>query len=142
METYRIYTCGGMSGLDWNSQNTWREVAKEWLERQDSPYRICVLNPCDYYNFETVTHRTEKEVLNFDLNLVRKSDLILVNFNNPNSIWSAVELFVAYDNHIPIIGFCEDKDAVIHPWLLEFVDRMFYDTKETLQYIKNYYLSE
>ncbi|MDF2950433.1 MAG: Nucleoside 2-deoxyribosyltransferase [Anaerocolumna sp.] len=142
METFRIYTCGGMSGLDWNSQNAWRSTVKEYLERVECPYRVVVLNPCDYYNFETITHRTEKEVMNFDLNLVRKSDLLLVNFNNPNSIGSAIELFAAYDKHIPVVAICEGNELEIHPWLLEYVDRMFYTMKDALKYIKSFYLVE
>ena len=140
METFRVYECGGMSSLDWDSQNAWRESAKEWLEHLECNYKVKVINPCSYFNFKTVNHRSEREVMNFDLNQVRSSNLILVNFNDPRSIGSAVELFVAYENHIPVIGYCKDKDTIIHPWLLEYVDRMCLDLKDSLKYIANFYL--
>lgn len=141
MKEFKIYTCGGMSSLNWDSQNAWRKSAKEWLESRECDYRVKVINPCQYYNFNTIKHHTEKEVMNFDLNHVRTSDLVLVNFNDPKSIGSAIEMFVAYDNHIPVIGYCEDRSANIHPWLLEYVDRMCEDMKSALEYIEEFYLN-
>jgi len=141
MKEFKIYTCGVMSSLDWASQNTWREVSKEWLESRESNFHVKVINPCDYFNFKEKLHQSEKEVMNFDLNHVRSSDLVLVNFNDPRSIGSAIEMFVAYDKHIPVVGYYEDRHTNIHPWLLEYVDRMFDDIKSALEYIETFYLN-
>lgn len=139
MKEFKIYLCGGMSGLSMEEQNTWRETCKEWLLRQECDYDIVVINPCDYFSFFDKRHQSEKEVMNYDLNHVRTSNLLLTNFNVPNSIGSAIEMFLSKELHIPVIGINMGEE--IHPWILECVDRMFNNEKDALEYIRDFYLS-
>ena len=81
---------------------------------------------------------TEGEIRRFELYSLKKSDLVLVNFNAPRSIGTAQELAVANENGIPVIGVNEANE--IHPWLLECVDKMFDNMSDALFYIENYYL--
>jgi len=138
MKNFKIYLCGGMSGLTLDEQNLWRETCKEWLLSQECDYDITVINPCEYFSLFDKRHQSEKEVMNYDLNHVRTSNLLITYFNAPNSIGSAIEMFLAKELHIPVIGI--NKGEEIHPWILECVDRMFHNEKDALEYIKEFYL--
>ena len=140
MKNKKIYLCGGMSNLSMEEQNRWREACKEWLLAQECDYHLTVINPCDYFSFFNKKHSSEKEIMNYDLNHVRSSNLLLTYFNSPNSIGSAIEMFLAKELHIPVIGI--NKNEEIHPWILECVDRMFDNEKDALEYIKEFYLTD
>ena len=99
------------------------------------------INPNDYFNFlEPPSYKSEKEVMNFDLHNVRKSDLIIVNFNDMYSLGSMAEMAIAYERGIPIIGLDADKQK-LHPWQVEMCERIFDDIDEMLEYVKDFYLS-
>ena len=138
MKDFKIYLCGGMSGLSIDEQNIWREVCKEWLLSQECDYNVTVINPCDYFSFFNKRHQSEREIMNYDLNHVRTSNLLLTYFNAPNSIGSAIEMYLAKELHIPVIGI--NKGNEIHPWILECVDRMFDNENDALEYIREFYL--
>jgi nucleoside 2-deoxyribosyltransferase len=128
-----------MSDVTFEESQVWRSTAKEWLESRECNYHVAAINPNDYYNFLEVKHKTEKEILRFDLHKVRTSNLILVNLNG-KSIGTAMELQHAYDNGIPVIGFKDDGEE-IHPWLDYVCDRVFKNLKDCLEYIEEYYLN-
>lgn len=144
MRDFNIYLCGGMGkfGKDnFDEGNAWREYITEVLEGCVAPkYRVYCCNPNHYYNFlDDSTYDSESEIMNFDIRKVKQSDLIIVYFNDPNSIGSACELAIAHDNDIPIIGL-KEPDVELHPWLTEMTDKMFTDMDELLTYIKEFYL--
>ena len=140
MDIFKIYLAGKISGISFEESNNWRLVAKDALENIESNKKVVAINPNDYYNFMNIKHLTEKEILRYDLNRVRTSNLILVNLNG-DSIGTAMELQHAYDNNIPIIGYCDDKKK-LHPWLDYVCDRVCENIFDTLDYIKDYYLVE
>lgn len=128
-----------MTGLTFEESNDWRVFIKNKLiQIADSSVKI--INPNDYFNFLLKTHETEREVKNFDLHLVRNSDLIVVNFNAPNSIGTAQELAVANENKIPILGLNE-HNFKLHLWLVESCERIFDNRTDLIYYIRDYYLS-
>lgn len=136
---YQIYLAGGMTGLTFEESNDWRVFIKNKLiQIADSSVKI--INPNDYFNFLLKTHETEREVKNFDLHLVRNADLIIVNFNAPNSIGTAQELAVANENKIPILGL-NKHNFKLHPWLVESCERIFDNSMDLIYYVRNYYLS-
>jgi nucleoside 2-deoxyribosyltransferase len=129
-----------MTGITFEQSNNWRLVAKDALENFETNKKVIAINPNDYYNFKDIKHLTEKEILRFDLHKVRSSNLILVNLNG-DSIGTTMKMQHAYDNNIPIIGYCNDKNTV-HPWLEYVCDRICNNIFDTIDYIKNYYLME
>ena len=141
METFRIYLAGGMSGLSWEEQTAWRLfIYDEMLAFSDNyDVDVEVTDPTDYYNFKEPKHKSEREVRNFDLYKLKRSNLIIVNFNAPNSIGTAQELAVAYEHKIPIIGLNE-KNCELHPWLVECCERIFDDIDELIEYVQDFYL--
>ena len=140
METYKIYLGGGMSNLSFKEQNTWRFEIRDELESYDCDYYVKCINPVDYYNtFDQTTYDSDLEVMQFDIHKLKHSDLVIMNFNDMKSIGSAIELGVAYENNIPVIGLNETEQQ-LHPWQYCICSKVFTDRDEMLLYIKNYYL--
>ena len=63
---------------------------------------------------------TQHEGMEFDLNRVRSSDLIIVNFNDVYSLGTMAEIATAYERRIPIIGLNENNQD-LHPWQTEML---------------------
>ena len=71
-----------------------------------------IINPVDYYNFKDKLFDTEKEVMRFDTNFVRNSDLVIVNANDPKSIGTSMEIAIAYEHHIPVLILNKDIEPL------------------------------
>jgi nucleoside 2-deoxyribosyltransferase len=142
MESVKIYLSGGMGSLSMEEQSKWRNQIINAINFGDyhCEKKPIFFNPVNYYNFEERRHKTEREIVDFDLNAVRNSDLIIVNFNDPKSLGTCAELAIAYDRHIPIIGINKNK-LELHPWLTEFVTRMCDDIRETVEYTVDFFLN-
>lgn len=142
METVRIYLSGGMGDLSYDEQSKWRKQIIEAITFGDYDYekKPIFFNPVDYFNFEETKHKSEREVMEFDLNGVRNSDLIIVNFNDPKSLGTCAELAIAYEMKVPIIGI--NKNGIeLHPWLECFCNRMCSDIREAVEYVVEFYLN-
>lgn len=141
METVSIYLSGGMSSVSFKEQLKWRSKVINAIKYGDYDYdkKPMFFNPVEYYNYEEKHHKTEREVMEFELNKLRNSDLVIVNFNDPKSIGTCAELAIAYENRIPVIGINNEKE--LHPWLNEFVCRMCSDIREAVEYVVDFYLN-
>lgn len=122
--------------------NKWRKYCIDTLANYECDYKVKVVNPNDYFNFkeEPPTYKSQKEIMEFDLNKVRHSDLIIVNFNDMWSLGTMSEIAIAYERRIPVIGLDVDKQS-LHPWQIEMCTRIFDDIDEMLDYVENFYLS-
>ena len=142
METIKIYLSGAMSSLDFEEQSKWRQQVINAIKYGDYDYekKPVFFNPVDYYNFEVERQRTEREVMEFDLNGLRNSDLVIVNFNDPKSLGTCAELAIAYEKKIPIVGINKDNKE-LHPWLIEFTTRMCENLREAVDYIVEFFLN-
>lgn len=148
MKEYRIYLCGGMGKFgknEFDKGNAWRvyceETLKDFMKNGCTDYKVKVHNPNDFYNFlqDPPIYDNPREVMEFDLNLVRHSDLIIVNFNDIYSLGSMSEMAIAYERRIPIIGLNVDKQN-LHPWQVEMCSKIFSDINEMLDYVEDFYL--
>ena len=149
MEVYKIYLAGGMGNFgdkDFDKSNSWRLHCKSELNSFAhnfyTNYSLKIINPNDYYNFKDspARYKTQREVMEYDLNHVRTSNLIIVNFNDVYSLGTMAELAIAYELKIPIIGLNKD-DLELHPWQIEMTNRIFNDLDKLLDYIEQYYLT-
>lgn len=142
MKKFQIYLAGGMGNLSFEEQNKWRKTVFEML----APLWISpgidfdIVNPVDYFNFQTKKHETEREVMEFDLWKVRNSDLIIVNFNDPHSLGTMAEMAIAYEHRIPILGL-NLSDVELHPWQIEMTNRIFNDMDSLIDYTIEFYLN-
>lgn len=133
---------GAMSGLSFEEQTKWRKQFCDAIKFGGYDYNKVpsFFDPTQYYNFEYDCHKSEYEIMEFDLNALRKSDLVVVNFNLPSSIGTAMELMLAKELNIPIIGLDRDgKD--IHPWLRCCCNRICDDMKELVNHVVDFYLN-
>ena len=146
MKDYNIYLSGGMASFgkeNFSKSNDWRVYIKYVLEHTDtSKYRVNAYNPNDYYSFydDDIWKISDKEIMEYDLYRLRKSDLLIVNFNDKNSLGTMSEIAIAYDRNIPIIGLDENKQ-VLHSWQLEMCNKIFNYKDELLDYVEKYYLT-
>lgn len=143
--TYKIYTCGGMGKFgkeNFGKGNAWRVYCKNALEKYECDYRVKVCNPNDYFNFvdDPPRYASQKEVMNLDLNKLRNSDLVIVNFNDMYSLGSMAELAIAYERRIPIIGF-DTENQDLHPWQVCMCERIFNNVDEMIDYVQDFYLT-
>lgn len=136
----------GKFGKDeFDKGNAWRVYCEKELKGFAKNWRtnctVKVHNPNDYYNFlqNPPLYDNQREVMEFDLNLVRHSDLIIINFNDVYSLGSMAELAIAYEKRIPIIGLNIDRQ-VLHPWQECMCNRIFNDIDELLDYVEDFYL--
>ena len=132
----------GKFGKDnFEESNTWRIYCKNTLENCECDYNVKTINPNDYFNFveEPPRYVNQREVMELDLNKLKKSDLVITNFNDIYSLGSMAELAIAYDRHIPIIGLDTNKQE-LHPWQIEMCNRIFNNIDEMLDYVEDYYL--
>jgi nucleoside 2-deoxyribosyltransferase len=130
-----------MSSLSFEEQSKWRGQIIDAIEfNYDCTKKPIFFNPVNYFNFEEVRYRSQREVIEFDLNGVRNSDLVIVNFNDPSSLGTCAELAVAYEMKIPIIGINKDNKE-LHPWLECFTNRMCESLKEAVEYVVDFYLN-
>lgn len=142
METVKIYLSGGMSGLSYDEQNKWRTRIKDAVKFGDYDYekKPIFFNPVDHYSFVEIQHKTEREIMEFDLYQLRSSNLVIVNFNNPLSIGTAMELMLAKEYRIPVIAF-GTNDKEVHPWLLECCTRVCDSMGELVEHVTKFYLN-
>lgn len=144
-EYLKIYLAGGMSKFgkeDFKSADQWRVYCKAALENSIKPIRVSVINPNDYFNFkeEPPRYSSEREVMEFDLNKIRNTDLLIINFNDKYSLGTMAELAIAYERKIPVIGLNETGQK-LHPWQYEMTNRVFDDMDEMLEYVEDFYLT-
>ena len=142
METVKIYLSGAMGSVSFEEQSKWRSQVINAIKFGDyhCEKKPVFFNPVDYYNFTDVRYKSEREVMEFDLNALRHSDLVVVNFNDPNSLGTCAELAIAKELHIPVIGINKNKSK-LHPWLVEFTTRMCDDVREAVSHVVEFYLN-
>lgn len=147
-----IYLAGAMGcygrGVDYPKM--WRKMATEWFDIYSSytyNYDFRCIDPTQYYDYGEDYHKSEKEVMLFDLRKVRSADVILVNLKDiEKSPGTIDEVFYAWLNNLPVIGFFDSEngteDIGLHPWIKEQIDRIETGEnamKKAMEYIKDYY---
>lgn len=145
MKDIQIYLAGGICKFgkeNFDEGNKWRVYCKNTLQNYECNYKVKVINPNDFFNFveEPLRYDNQREVMEFDLNKVRHSDLIICNFNDIYSLGTMSEITIAYENRIPVIGLDIDKQT-LHPWQIEFCTRIFNNMDEMLDYVEDFYLT-
>ena len=143
MKRVSIYLAGGMGGLTFDEQTKWRKQVRDAILYgcYDYEYKPLFFDPTQYYNFEEpLKHKSEREAMEFDLYNLKRSDLVVVNFNKPDSLGTMAELAIAYEHRIPVIGL--NKEGIeLHPWQIEFCDRICDDMYELVKHIVDFYLN-
>lgn len=145
MKYLKIYEAGKMSGLTFSKMNNWRiELKNKLLDAAENVgYKILVVNPVDFYNFEEQRHQSEEEVEDYDLAHVNSSDIIVVNLDGlATSDGTKLELHDGnFHNKIPVIAFGEKKlYDKLHPWIKRDITRVENNMNDVVEYIKEFYM--
>ena len=111
----QIYLAGGIADLSWEEAQGWRDQFSEIIDETCNG-RWCCFDPCKHiHDFCEVI--SEEEALVYDLDHLRHSRIMLVSFEHTQkSIGTAIEIGVALENRIPIIGYNPNK-IDLHPWI-------------------------
>ena len=139
-----IYLAGKMSGLSKEEYTKWRNVISD--ELIGTAYligaKIQIINPTDYFDFDDMDRHLEKEVMQFDLNMVRQSDIVIVNVSGvSSSIGTAIELYEANRLNIPVIAYTDrDVEDDIHPWIENCFSTVQMSKDELIDYIRDFYM--
>jgi len=136
-----IYLSGGMGlfGADrFDEGNSWRV----YLTDKFSETEAKTFNPNDYFSFkdEPPRYASQREVMDFDHNLVRNSDFIVVNGKDlDKSIGTQIEIYTAWQLKIPVFVFGVEQDP--HPWIDRCVRRYEKSMNDVVEYIEDFYCS-
>lgn len=133
-----------MSGLTFEEMYGWRNQLKNMLldVAKLRGQKVHILNPCDYYNFKEVRHQSESEIMDYDINHVITSDIVVVNIDGLNtSDGTKIEIHRAWLEGIPVIAFGE-KDIFVemHPWIKRCVTRIEKNMSDVCDYISEFYM--
>ena len=143
-----IYLAGAMSCYFNTDQNDylkkWREDAKKYVKKLYD--NITIVSPTDFYEIGKNYHKSESEVMRFDLRMVIEAYIVLCNLRDLHiSLWTRYEILYAFISGKPVIGFLEDESEIknVHPWKIEQIDRI--ETREgamkrAIDYIYRYYV--
>lgn len=133
-----IYLAGKCNGLSITEQNLWRVHIKNIFECNYDD--VIVINPNDYFNYFQKLHKTNKQVKEYYMSLIDKSDLVIVNLNNSDSsVGTGQELEHARMMNIPIVGFGTEH---VYPWEAEVDCQVVFDNiEECIDYVNSYYLN-
>lgn len=136
----KIYLCGAMGCYDNPEEYMF------WRRKIVSIYRDVadVFDQSEFYNYEHRMHKTEKEVMEYELYHLIRSDLIILNLDRVHeSVGSIMEIAIANDHNIPIIAFgAEDKMENLHPWIKECIFRHENNMPDVITYINKYFLQK
>lgn len=140
-----IYLAGKMSGLRKDDYNGWREELTEDLiaYAHSCGANVQIINPANYFDFDDMERHLEKEVMQFDLNMVRQSDILIVNIDNvSDSIGTAIEVYEANRLNIPVIAYskCGIVNNNIHPWIENCLSTIQMNRSELITYIRDFYM--
>ena len=108
-----IYLAGGITNLNRDECEGWRIKLKDLIEDGTS-LRWKAINPVPHIP-EVINQSVEREQMAWDLYKLKHSDLVVCDFDHPNSIGTTWELAVARENGIPIIGLSL-TGTYVHPW--------------------------
>ncbi len=143
----RVYLSGSMTGVKFEDQVRWRVWFADALEDADV---YCYNPPAHFspdYIDNTATdasgYHDDREVMQYDLLQLAKSDLVIVNFDigNKQSLGTMAEIAIAYSHRIPIIGICKDINT-LHPWQRDMCERILSSKEWALAYLAMHYIGE
>jgi nucleoside 2-deoxyribosyltransferase len=122
----------------------WRKYAKEYVKKLYND--ITLVSPIDYYEIGKNYHKSDTEVMRFDLRMVKEADIVLCNLRDIHtSLGTSDEILYAFISGKPVIGFLENESEmkILHPWKIEQIDRIETGEdamKHAIDYIYRYYV--
>ncbi len=135
MSKFRIYLSGSMQDIDKESSSKWRRFVKQEIGNAASFF-----DPWDHFDFN-MKDISEREVMNFDIWNLKRSDLLICNINFTRSLGTMSELAIAYDRRIPILAINTSNEE-LHPWQKTMCEKIFDNWEDLIDYVVVHYLEE
>ena len=140
MNKFKIYLCGGMTGLTDEEQKGWR--MKFMTSMDCATDNVDYFDPTAYYTYHYFKDAQDAEELSmkFDLRNLVSSDLVVCNISsNPYSVGTNMELGMAHNMQIPVVIY-NPLDVLLHPWHKAVSDGVFTDMETLIDFITDYYI--
>lgn len=135
-----IYLAGAISGISWEEASGWRDAIADNLFKVSHGEWKC-FDPCEHYN-EYGEVINDSESMKYDLDHLRHSRFVIANFNyTQKSIGTLIEIGVALENKIPVIGYYSEKEP-LHPWILSACIHVCTSESGLYQFLTDHYLNE
>lgn len=146
MREIMVYTCGNMSGTTFVEQTEWRRKIEnrvvDILKGYVAP-SVIFIHPPLHYNYTEKLHKTEKEILDWEMMQLHKCDVLVVNLDKINTtVGSHMELGAVNGinrfggKYIFVLGFGNTEG--VHPWILETCNRIENDIEAAAHYIADF----
>ena len=146
MKEDKIYTCGKMSGISYSQQMQWRQILEAFVkDKYDGNSSIKFIHPPQFFNYDKILHKSEREILDWEMKQIHDSDILVVDLDGIDStIGSHMELGAVQginrfgDKYIFVIGI--GKEENLHPWIKETCMRIENSYCDAAKYIVEYLL--
>lgn len=130
----KIYLCGPIMDEVDGVARAWRAVATRKLRKD-----FTVLDPMRR-NFKDREFDSANEIVEFDLQDVRDSDIVLVNYSK-NSIGTSMEVFYAsHDLGKFVVAFSPFSFKNCSPWMVRFCTKILPTLEESILYIREHFV--
>lgn len=147
MSKKKIYLAGAMGCYKDCPEKAkgWRRYVEDYLYMHGLENEWELFDPTNYYNYWNPTHKTEKEIMRYEFNQIKQSNIVLANLKDINkSLGTSDEIILSFVSGVPVIGFLDDVDNtdMVHPWKIEQIDRIEtgkHALENALDYIFSYY---
>ena len=124
-----VYLSGPIMDEVEGTAREWRETAKKLLQE-----RFRLLDPMRR-KFVDRQVDSANEIVEFDLQDVRNSDIVLVNYNRA-SIGTSMEVFyAAHDQGKFVVAFSPLEYKDCSPWMARFCTKILPTLEEAVEYI-------
>ena len=129
----KIYLCGPIMDEHAGTAREWRKLAARRLGRE---FRL--LDPMRR-NFKDREVDSANEIVEFDLQDIRRADLLLVNYNKA-SIGTAMEVFYAANNLGKfVVAFSPFDFQHCNPWMVRYCTKILPALDAAIEYIKTHF---
>ena len=142
---WKVYTAGRMSGIQYLDQINWRiDIQNAIMERTEE--NVEFIHPPYFYNYDEQNHRSDAEILEWEMSQLNDCDIVIVNLDGiESSIGTHMELGAVQGinrfsgKHIYVVGIGSPSQE-LHPWIREACIRIEADMDNAAEYIAKYLL--
>lgn len=140
-----VYLSGAMQKFgkdEYEKSNKWRKDIVAYCRNYYFD-KINFFNPNDYWNFKDEEQNTfsEREIMEYDLYRLKKSDILFVYINYLWSLGTMAEIAIAYELRKPII-IVNASGEELHSWQKEMANIVFEGTNwlPAVTYLADHYI--
>ena len=141
---YKIYLCGGMTGVSEEEQKHWRKAVQNEVCQYVPRSSVEFFDPTEYgdiqSNYFPNGQEAEEISMKLDLRKLSDADLVICNISsNPASVGTNMELGIAHNLQIPVVMYNPDNSE-LHPWQRAISDFQTNDLALLSEIVAEYYL--